>query len=52
MQNTFCKYPLWECSETLINVAQGKQPAELVIKNANISLLLISTKSNQTKERK
>lgn len=36
MQNTFCKYPLWECSETLINVAQGKQPAELVIKNANL----------------
>ena len=36
MINTFCKAPLWECSPTLIAVAQGTQPAETVIKGAKL----------------
>ena len=36
MINTFCKTPLWECSRTLIAVAQGQQPAETVIRDARL----------------
>ena len=36
MLNTFCKMPLWEANRTLIRVAQGMEPAETVIKNANL----------------
>ena len=36
MINHFCKKPLWECSQTLAAVAQGRQPADLVIKGAKL----------------
>ena len=36
MINTFCKSPLWECSKTLIKVAQGQMSADTVIKNAKL----------------
>lgn len=36
MINTFCKKPLWECSQTLSAVAQGREPADLVIKGAKL----------------
>lgn len=36
MINTFCKQPLWEVNETLVQVAQGNHSADLVIKNANL----------------
>lgn len=36
MVNKFCKTPLWECSKTLAAVAQGRQPADTVITNANL----------------
>lgn len=36
MFNHFCKTPLWECSQTLAAVAQGQQPADLVIKNGRL----------------
>ena len=36
MINHFCKQPLWECNATLIKVAQGQQPADLVIKHARL----------------
>lgn len=36
MINHFCKKNLWECSQTLAAVAQGRQPAETVIKNAKL----------------
>lgn len=36
MISSFCKMPLWEASRTLAAVAQGRQPAELVIKNAKL----------------
>lgn len=36
MINTFCKFPLWECSQTLVNVAAGVEKAELVITNAKL----------------
>lgn len=36
MINHFCKQPLWECNATLIRVAQGQQPADLVIKHAKL----------------
>ncbi len=36
MINKFCKAPLWECNRTLIQVAQGKLPAETVIKDARL----------------
>ena len=36
MINRFCKMPLWECNDTLVRVAQGQQPAELVIKDAHL----------------
>ncbi len=36
MLNNFCKTPLWECNTQLVEVAQGKRPAELVIRHANL----------------
>lgn len=36
MNNHFCKYPLWEVSQTLAAVAQGREPAELVITHARL----------------
>ncbi len=36
MLNKFCKMPLWECNRTLIRVAQGQEPAELVIRHARL----------------
>ncbi len=36
MINTFCKKPLWECSQTLAAVAQGREPADTVIKGAKL----------------
>ena len=36
MLNTFCKSPLWEVNRTLIRVAQGQEPADTVIKGANL----------------
>ena len=36
MRNTFCKTPLWECNDELVRVAQGAQPADLVIRHANL----------------
>lgn len=36
MINTFCKVPLWECNSTLVEVAQGKRPADLVIRHAKL----------------
>lgn len=32
----FCKAPLWECNRTLIRVAQGQQPADLVIRDCKL----------------
>lgn len=36
MLNNFSKHPLWECNKTLIRVAQGFEPASLVVKHANL----------------
>lgn len=36
MLNHFCKKPLWEVSQTLVAVADGRKPADLVIKNARL----------------
>ncbi|QEY35698.1 adenine deaminase [Caproiciproducens galactitolivorans] len=36
MINKFCASPLWECSQTLAAVAQGRKPAETVIRNAKL----------------
>ena len=36
MINTFCKKPLWECTKTLAAVAQGREPAETVIRHAKL----------------
>ena len=36
MINKFCKYPLWEVSTVLADVAMGRTPADLVIKNAKL----------------
>jgi len=36
MINKFCKKPLWECNRTLIRVAQGQEPAEMVIRHATL----------------
>ena len=36
MRNRFCKAPLWECNDELVRVAQGAQPAELVIRHASL----------------
>ena len=36
MLNRFCKRPLWECTKTLAAVAQGRQSADAVIKDAKL----------------
>ena len=36
MHNAFCKQPLWECHDTLVRVAQGLEPAELVIRDCQL----------------
>lgn len=36
MINKFCKFPLWECSKTLVKVAAGVEKADLVIKDAKL----------------
>ena len=36
MINHFCKTPLWECNDKLVRVAQGQEPADLVIRHANL----------------
>ncbi|MCL2494673.1 MAG: adenine deaminase [Oscillospiraceae bacterium] len=36
MQNAFCKKPLWEASIALADVAMGRAPAELVIRDARL----------------
>ncbi len=36
MINRFCKVPLWECNDELVRVVQGAQPADLVIRHANL----------------
>ncbi len=36
MINKFCKMPLWDCNRTLIQVAQGQKPAEIVIRDAKL----------------
>ena len=36
MLNHFCKTPLWEASRTLVDVAQGRKPADTVIKDATL----------------
>lgn len=36
MLNTFCKSPLWECHATLVRAAQGLEPADTVIRHANL----------------
>ena len=32
----FCKKPLWECTQELAAVAQGRTPADVVITNARL----------------
>ncbi|MCH3942906.1 MAG: amidohydrolase family protein [Atopobiaceae bacterium] len=36
MINTFCKKPLWGCNSTLVRVAQGLAPADLVVRDARL----------------
>lgn len=36
MVNTFCKFPIWQCTRTLSAVAVGKEKADLVIKKAKL----------------
>lgn len=36
MLNHFCKKPLWECTQTLAAVAQGRTPADTVITGARL----------------
>ena len=36
MLNHFCKMPLWEAGKLLSDVAQGRQPAELVIRGGRL----------------
>jgi adenine deaminase len=36
MLNHFSKHPLWECHATLIRVAQGKEPADIVLRHATL----------------
>ena len=36
MLNRFCTRPLWECTKTLAAVAQGRQSADAVIKDAKL----------------
>ena len=36
MINAFCRKPLWECTKTLADVAQGRMPADAVITHAKL----------------
>lgn len=36
MENKFCRMPLWECSRTLADVAEGRKAAETVIRHAKL----------------
>ena len=36
MYNSFCKKPLWECTEDLVDVATGRKSAETVITNGKL----------------
>lgn len=36
MINHFCKHPLWEVTKTLADVAQGRRPAETVIRGGRL----------------
>ena len=36
MINRFCKMPLWECTKTLADVAQGRTSADVVITGAKL----------------
>ncbi|MBP5617976.1 MAG: adenine deaminase, partial [Clostridia bacterium] len=36
MINHFCKWPLWECSTALVDVAMGRRPADLVVRGAQL----------------
>ena len=36
MLNNFCQAPLWECNAELVEVAQGRKPADLVIRHARL----------------
>lgn len=36
MENHFCSEPLWECNEALIRVAQGQEPADIVLRHARV----------------
>lgn len=36
MINKFCKHPLWEANQRLIRVAQGQEPADVVIRHARL----------------
>ena len=36
MQNAFCKRPLWEVSRALADVAMGRAPADMVIRDARL----------------
>lgn len=36
MLNVFCKTPLWQATRTLAAVAQGKEAADLVIRNVRL----------------
>lgn len=43
MINKFCKSPLWDANRTLIRVAQGLEPADVVIRHAR----LVSTTTHE-----
>lgn len=36
MKNVFCRTPLWEAAKTLAGVAQGRAPAQLVVRGARL----------------
>ncbi len=36
MRNKFCKYPLWEVNDRLVRVAQGQEPADVVVRHAKL----------------
>jgi len=36
MINSFCKRPHWECTRDIVGMAQGRKPADLVIRGANL----------------
>lgn len=36
MINAFCGKPLWECARALADVAQGRRPADIVVKGARL----------------